>query len=336
MSDNQNPYSGGGSFGGYSSGGTIKANVSNTSVPEFKPKPAPVVTDSNYKDVTTQSFMADVIEASRNGPVVVDFWAPWCGPCKQLGPIIEKVAGSTPGVQLCKMDVEKYPEVSQQMGIQSIPAVVAFVDGRPADAFMGAKSEKEVNDFFTKLAAKAPQDPESADMSAMLDDANQLAAQGDHGGAAELYSAILAQEPGNLDAFAGLGQCYVAVGEIDTAQMLIDKIPEEHRSETSLQSLIKTIDLAKQGADLGELDSLAKIAEENPKNYQAKFDYALALNANGDRELAAEQLVGIVKADRIWNDDGARTQLLEFFEAWGHMDPATLAGRRALSSVLFS
>lgn len=325
---------GGGNVSGYSA--SIGAPADPAPADPFAAKPAAPVA---IKDITTESFMADVMEASREAPVIVDFWAPWCGPCKQLGPMIEKVVSDAVAngkrVTLCKMDVEKYPEVSQQMGIQSIPAVVAFVNGRPADAFMGAKGEREVRAFVDKVAID---DPAGAgpDMSAALDEADKLAHEGDHGGAAELYSAILAQEPGNLDAFAGLGHCYVAVGELETAQKLIDKVPEEHRVDGPLAALQKTIDLAKQGEGLGELEELAQKANDNPKDHQARFDYALALNAAGEREEAALQLVAIVKQDRTWNDDGARQQLLEFFEAWGHMDAATIAGRRALSAVLFS
>ncbi len=343
MSDNDNPYAGAASFGGYSTGGKVTTSSTMDEVPagdglpDFVPaKPSKPVDTAPYKDVTTQSFMVDVIDASQNGPVVVDFWAPWCGPCKQLGPVIEKIAAATPGVKLCKMDVEKYPEISQQMGVQSIPAVVAFIDGQPADAFMGAKGEREVQAFFDKIAAKAPNSGDSPDMAAAVEEANALASNSDHGAAAELYAAILAKEPGNLDAFAGLGQCYVGVGEVELAQKLIDKVPEDHRDQGPLVALIKTIELARQGSKLGDVSSLASAVEENPKDHQARFDYALALNANGERDEAALQLVRIVKADRKWNDDGARAQLLEFFEAWGNMDPATLAGRRALSSVLFS
>jgi len=211
--------------------------------------------------------------------------------------------------------------------------VVAFIDGKPADAFMGAKSETEVRDFVDKVAA--PASGEQA-MQAALEQAESLFTAGDHGAAAELFSQVLQQEPGNLDAFAGLGECYVAVGELDVAQKLIDKVPEEHRLDGPLAKLQKTIDLAVAAERLGDISSLAEAVEANPKDHQARFDYALALNGRGDREEAAEQLVAIVRADRKWNDDGARTQLLEFFESWGNMDPATLAGRRALSSVLFS
>ena len=161
-------------------------------------------------------------------------------------------------------------------------------------------------------------------------------AEGDHGQAAEIYGAVLAREPGNIDAFAGLGQCYIAVGEVDMAQMLIDKIPEEHRDRGPLVALVKAIELARQASGLGELDELAAKVEANSGDHQARLDYALALNNEGERGAATEQLIAIVRADRKWNDDGARTQLLEFFEAWGNTDPATVSGRRALSSILFS
>jgi putative thioredoxin len=334
MSDNDNPYSSS-SAGGYSTTEVTQGSMTMPPAPSFE-KQQDVGSAAPAKDVTTATFMSDVIEASNSGPVVVDFWAPWCGPCKQLGPVIEKVAGESKGVTLCKMDIEQYPEISQQMGVKSIPAVVAFVDGRPADAFMGNKSESEIRQFFDKLSAKVKPSEEEADMAAAMDRAHALATEGDHGSAAELYSAILAREPGNIDAFAGLGQCYVAVGEVDMAQKLIDKVPEEHRSEAPLVTLIKAIDLANQASGLGELDELASKVESNPKDNQARLDYALALNADGDREAAANQLIAIVRVDRVWKDDGARTQLLEFFEAWGNTDPATIAGRRALSSVLFS
>lgn len=356
MNENDNPYaspgaystgsinsgSGSGSGNGGSNGnsshrasGPQGGAASADAVPTFVPS-KPVPQDQPVKDVSTETFMHDVIEASKAGPVVVDFWAPWCGPCKQLGPVIEKVAGETRGVSLCKMDIEQFPEISQQMGIQSIPAVVAFVNGRPADAFMGAKGETEVRQFFEKLAKNVAPSPQEEDMAEALEQANALAADGDHGAAAELFGAIMAREPGNIDAYAGLGQCYVAVGEVDMAQMLIDKVPEEHREKGPLPALMKAIELARQASGLGELEELEQKVESDPKDHQARMDYALALNAEGKREQAAEQLVTIVRVDRTWNDDGARTQLLEFFEAWGNADPATVSGRRALSSVLFS
>jgi len=268
--------------------------------------------------------------------VIVDFWAPWCGPCKQLGPVIEKAVTDAKGaVTLAKMDIEKYPDVAGQMRIQSIPAVVAFVDGKPADAFMGAKPEGEVKAFIDKIAAMNP-NPPAGDMNDVLDEADRLLKEKDFGGAADLYSSVLAKEPGSVDALAGIGQCYFEVGELDKARELVASIPEEHHGQGALAALVKSLELADQASDLGDISALASAADADPKNYQARFDYAIALNAHGRREDAVEQLVAIVKADRKWEDDGARSKLLEFFESWGNMDEATVAGRRALSSVLFS
>lgn len=351
MSNDEYGYGGSGGYGqagGY--GQNLNASVGGASAPQPAAQ-APVTYTSGGRPVgeeapaapgvfpvleaTTESFMKDVIDASMDHPVVVDFWAPWCGPCKTLGPIIEKVAGQTPGVQLVKMDTEANPEVAQQMRIQSIPAVVAFVNGRPAEAFMGAKPESEVAAFFDKIAKAAGVGAENP-MAEALTEADRLAGEGDHGAASELYGAILGREPGNLDAIAGLGQCYVAVGEADMAQELIDKVPAEYHTETTMAALIKAVELALAGSKLGELEPLKAAVEADPKNHQARFDYAMALNAAGEREEAADQLLDIVRADRAWEDDGARKQLVDFFEAWGNADPATIAGRRGLSSVLFS
>lgn len=328
---------------GYSTGGHASAQGSMSgSAPDFGAANPPAQGASSgqvIKDITTQSFMIDVIEASNVGPVIVDFWAPWCGPCKQLGPTIEKVVTAAAGaVTLCKMDIEQYPEIAGQMGIQSIPAVVAFVNGRPAEAFMGAKPESEVQAFVDKLIANNPRKDAGAgpDMAALLDEGNALLQAGDFGGAADIFSNILAHEAGNLDALAGLGQCYLGVGEPEQAQALVNSVPEEHHNEGALAALVKALELAAQASDLGELPELARLVEEDPKNHQARMDYALALNAHGEREQAAEQLIAIVRADRKWNDDGARVKLLELFEVWGNADPATVSGRRMLSSVLFS
>lgn len=343
MSDDQKPlkqnmsYSMGGSVSAGASMAPTSAGASFGGASASAPAAAQgTAAGPLIKDVTTDSFMADVLEASKVAPVIVDFWAPWCGPCKQLGPVIENAVAAAKGaVTLAKMDIEKYPDVAGQMRIQSIPAVVAFVDGKPADAFMGAKPEGEVKAFVDKIAAMNP-NPPGADLDAILDEADRLLKEEDFGGAADLYSSVLAQEPGSVDALAGVGQCYFAVGEHDKARELVATIPPEHHNQGALAALIKSLELADQANELGDISALADACEADPKNHQARYDYAIALNAHGRREEAVDQLVTIVKADRKWEEDGAREKLLEFFAAWGNMDPATVAGRRALSSVLFS
>ena len=286
-------------------------------------------------DVTSAEFGPKVMDASRDRPVIVDFWAPWCGPCKQLQPTIEKVVREAKGaVRLAKMNIDEHPDIAGQLGVQSIPAVVAFVDGRPADAFMGNVPESKVRAFIDKLVAAKPT-PEMADMAEAVAEGQRLLGENDHGGAAELFGAILQREPGNLDALAGLGQCYVAVGEPAQAQALIDQLPEAERDKAPIAALSKAIALAEAAEDLGDTAELQAKVEADPADHQARFDLATALAAAGRREDAVEQLITIVKADREWNEDGARRQLVDFFEAWGHKDPATLKGRRALSSVLF-
>jgi putative thioredoxin len=290
------------------------------------------------QDITTASFAEDVIAASGNQLVLVDFWAPWCGPCKQLGPLLEKVVADSNGtVILAKMDIDKHPEVAGQMGIKSIPAVVAFIDGKPVDAFMGAVPESQIVAFIKKQPAPAnPQLSEEDTIEASLAEAAELLAKGEPAPAADLYAAILGKEQGNLDAIAGLGECYLAVGEMDHARNIIAALPEDQLNVPAVAAFIGKLELAEQTATLGSTVDLEKKLAENPKDHQARFDLALVFNANNQRDEAAEQLLEIVRMDRKWNDDGAREQLLQFFDIWGQTDPSTLKGRRGLSSILFS
>ena len=324
-----NPYGGAGyttSSVGASTGGAL------ASAPALAPAAPPA--DPVF-DVTTADFATRVLDASRDRPVIVDFWAPWCGPCKQLGPVIEKAVRDAKGaVLLAKMDIDRSPEIAGQLGVQSIPAVVAFIDGRPADAFMGAVPEAQVKQFVEKVMAAKPS-PQMEDMAALVAQAQELLADDDAGGAAELFSAILTREPENAEALAGLGQCYLAVGEAGQARALLDSLPDDMRSKAPLAALAKALDLADQAEALGDTGELEAAVAANGDDHQARFDLAVALAAAGRREDATEHLIAIVRADREWNEDGARRQLVDFFEAWGPKDPATNKGRRALSSVLF-
>ena len=289
--------------------------------------------DSVVIETTTQGFMKDVIEESKRQPVLVDFWAPWCGPCKQLTPILEKAVKSAKGkVKLAKMDIDKHPEIPGQMGIQSIPAVIAFVNGQPADGFMGALPESQVIAFLERLT-KGKIGAEEKDLMKTADEA--LAA-GNAAEAANLYGQLLTQDGGNVTALAGLARCYVETGALEQAKQTLAMVPEAKRNDTAVAAARAALELAEQAKSVGPIDELEKKVAADPLDHQARFDLAAALNAKGKRAEAAEHLLAIVKRDRKWNEDGARKQLVQFFEAWGATDPATVEGRKRLSSILFS
>ncbi len=274
-----------------------------------------------YVDVTTASFMNEVIEASKAQPVLVDFWATWCGPCKQLAPMIEKVVGETNGsVKLAKMDIDKHPEVAGQMGIQSIPAVIAFVDGKPADGFMGAKPESEIRAFVEKVAG--PEAFNSNDgLAEALEQAQSLVEAGDHAQASSIYSAILAQEPQHLAATAGLGECYLGLEQLAQAREFADALNDEQKSDPAVHAFMTRLELAEKAEELGDISGLAEKAKANPSDNQAVFDYAVALNGRDMRNEAAEQLLSIIRRDREWQEDGARTQLVQFLKPGGQWTP---------------
>ena len=286
------------------------------------------------KDTTTASFTADVIQESRNQPVLVDFWAPWCGPCRQLAPALEKVVHESGGrVKLVKMNIDDHPAIAGQLGIQSIPAVIAFRDGQPVDGFMGAIPESKIREFIDKLAGPGAAEQATADA---LEAATQLRQDGDGAGAAQVYAAILGQEPENLDAIAGLADVLVDMDDLAGAREVLAGAPEAHAETQQFAGVKAKLALADQVAELGNPAELERRLEADPADHQARFDLALIQNALGQRDLAAASLLAVMKADRSWNDDGARLQLLKFFEAWGMADAATLAARRKLSSLLFS
>jgi putative thioredoxin len=285
------------------------------------------------KDTTTQTFMKDVIEESRRQPVLVDFWAEWCGPCKQLTPVLEKVIRGAKGkIKLAKMDIDKHPAIPGQMGIQSIPAVIAFVNGQPVDGFMGALPESQVTAFVERLI-KGRVGAEEQDL---LKDADAALAEGDAARAAELYAQVLEQESGNTQALAGLARAYVETGALDQAKQMLALVPEAKRNEAPVAAARAALELAEQASSLGPLAELEQKVAGNPVDHQARYDLALALNAQNRRNEAVDHLLEIVKRDRKWNDDGARKQLVQLFDAWGPTDEATVDGRRRLSSILFA
>jgi putative thioredoxin len=289
--------------------------------------------DSAVIDTTTEGFLKDVIEESKRQPVLVDFWAPWCGPCKQLTPVLEKAVKAAKGkVKLAKMDIDKHPEIPGQMGIQSIPAVIAFANGQPVDGFMGALPESQVIAFLERVT-KGKVSPEEKDL---LKEADAALAAGNAPDAANLYGQLLKEDSGNIPALAGLARCYVATGNIEQAKKTLALVPEAKRTDAAVTAAQAALDIAEQAKSVGPLDELEKTVAANPLDHQARFDLATALNAKGKRAEAADHLLAIVKRDRKWNEDGARKQLVQFFEAWGPTDQATVDGRKRLSSILFS
>jgi putative thioredoxin len=294
---------------------------------------APAAADGLIKDTTTQAFIKDVIEESKRQPVLVDFWAPWCGPCKQLTPIIEKVIRAARGkAKLVKMNTDEHPAIPGQLGIQQLPAVIAFVNGQPADGFIGALPESQVTSFVERLI----KDRVGGEEKDLLKAADAAVEEGNAAGAADLYAKVLAQDSTNTHALAGLARTYVATGALEQAKQMLALIPESKRNETPVAAARAAVELAEQATSLGPIAELEQKVAADPRDHQARYDLALALNAKGRREEALDHLLEIVKRDRAWNEDGARKQLVQLFDAWGPTDEATVAGRRRLSSILFA
>jgi putative thioredoxin len=292
-----------------------------------------ITADAVVKDTTTQAFVKDVIEESKRQPVLVDFWAPWCGPCKQLTPILEKAVKAAKGkVKLVKMNIDDHPAIPGQMGIQSIPAVIAFVGGQPADGFMGALPESQVVAFLERLT----KDRIGGEAKDLLKAADAALAEGDAAGAAEMYAQLLAEDNANVAALGGLARAYVDTGALEQARQTLAMVPEAKQNDAAVAAARAALEIAEQAKTLGPIDELEQKVAANPLDHQARFDLALALNGKGQRADALEHLITIVKRDRKWNDDGARKQLVQFFDAWGPTDEATIEGRKRLSSILFA
>lgn len=284
------------------------------------------------KDTTTANFAKDVIEASKSALVLVDFWADWCGPCKQLTPIIEKVVRSYNGkVRLVKLNVDQHPAIAGQLRIQSLPTVYAFRDGRPLDGFMGALPESGVRQFVDRLIG----DDGAPDLAEALKAADQALEEGDLQGAAEIYATVLQEDGQNIAAIAGLARCYMKSGDPERAEQTLALVPPDKRETAAVASVRAALDLAKKAGSAGDTDALRRKIDANPADHQARIDLATALAAAGDKPGAVEQLLESFRRDRKWNEEAARKQLVQLFEAWGPKDPATLDGRRRLSSLMF-
>lgn len=288
------------------------------------------------KDTTTADFQNDVIAESRNQPVLIDFWAPWCGPCKQLTPILEAAVTKAGGkVKLVKMNIDDHPAIPGQMGVQSIPAVLAFVNGQPVDGFMGAQPESQVAAFIDKVVKAGGGGAQGAAIDQALEQAKQAAEGGDINGAAQLFAAVLQQEPENAIAYGGMAGLMADHGQLEQARQMLDQAPDAIKDAPELAAVRTKLELAEKVAQIGDPADLEKRLAANADDHDARFDLAQILNAQNQRDAAADHLLAIMKADREWRDDGARTELLKFFEAWGQADPATARARRKLASMLF-
>ncbi|MFC6488914.1 thioredoxin [Nitratireductor sp. GCM10026969] len=330
MSDRDNPYGGSGTgMTANVSFGAGRENVAPSGAADLLGAPT---AGEVIKETSTAAFSADVIQESRRQPVLVDFWAPWCGPCKQLAPALEKVVRESGGqVKLVKLNIDEHPAIPGQLGIQSIPAVIAFKDGQPVDGFMGAVPESQIREFVKKISAGGGNKIDEA-----LAAASEAREGGDPQTAAQIYSAVLQQEPEHVESLAGLADLLFEAGQADEARAVLERVPEAKKDAAAVAAVRAKMALAEQVAELGDPAELQRRLEADPSDHEARFDLALVRNAQGQREEAAENLLAIVKADRGWKDDAARTKLLELFDAWGASDPVTLSARRRLSSLLFS
>jgi putative thioredoxin len=295
--------------------------------------PAPSAATGLVKDTTTAGFMVDVVQESRTQPVLVDFWAPWCGPCKQLAPVLEKVVQQAGGkVKLVKMNTDEHPAVAGQLGIKSLPSVIAFVNGQPVDGFLGAQTESQIQAFIDRLTK--PMD--AADAAALLDQAEALLAENDLAGAGEIYSALLAGNPEETRAMAGLVRVQLAAGDVEGATEFLNSLSPLLVNDPALAAVRAQIALAENAPEAGEIAGFEARLAADPDDHEARSELAVALAAAGRKDEAVDHLLAIVRKDRAWNEDGARKQLLQLFEAWGFADPVAVQGRRRLSSVLFS
>jgi putative thioredoxin len=291
---------------------------------------------AHVKDASLATFAADVLDASMEVPVIVDFWAPWCGPCKQLGPHLERAVEQAKGaVKLVKVNIDENPEIAQQLRIQSIPTVYAFKNGQPVDGFMGALPESQVKAFVQGLMGAAGDDAAKAEEDALAMAAEALES-GDISTAAQVYGHVLQDDPGNPKAVAGLARCYLMSGDLERAKNTLGLVRPDGKNDEAIRAVEAELSLKERAADTGDLAPLRAKVAADPADMQARFDLALGLEAKGDRDGAIEELLDMVKRNRKWNEDAARKQLVTLFDAMGPTDPRTIAARRRLSSLLFS
>ncbi|MFM7084037.1 MAG: thioredoxin [Hyphomicrobium sp.] len=292
--------------------------------------------DNLVKDTTTAGFAKDVIEASRTSLVLVDFWAAWCGPCKQLAPLLEKVVRSYGGrVKLVKLDTDAHPTIAAQLRVQSLPTVYAFRDGRPLDGFVGVQSESLLKQFIDRLIGgdDSASTPSSEDI---IGAATKALDDGDVQTAAEMFSAILQEDQTNHLAIVGLARCYLKTGDAERAQQMVAILPPDKEDTSPVKALRAALDLASKAGNSEETAQLESKVLENPADHQARFELALALAASGYKSEALEHLVEIVRRDRKWNDEAARKQIVQLFDIWGPNDEFTIEGRKRLASILFA
>ncbi|MGX9356243.1 thioredoxin [Roseobacteraceae bacterium S113] len=295
----------------------------------------PAATDLIF-DVTEAEFMAKVVDASMTTPVIVDFWAPWCGPCKTLGPMLEEAVTKAKGaVLMAKVNVDEAQQIAAQLRIQSIPTVYAFFQGQPIDGFQGAVPQSEITAFVERVVQAGGGDA-SGGLDDALEAAEEMLEQGAVADAAQTFAAILGEDAQNAAAYGGLARAHIALDDLDQAEAILNGAPAEISTAREIEAAFAQLDLARKAADAGPVAELTAAVETDPDNHQARFDLAQALYAAGDGETAIDQLLELFRRDREWNDGAARAELFIIFDALKPQDPLVLNGRRKLSSMIFA
>ena len=286
-------------------------------------------------DVEMNNFMAEVVEGSSQQPVIVQFWAPWCGPCKQLGPVLEKVVAAANGkVKMVRVNIDDNQQIAQQLRVQSVPTVYAFVDGQPVDGFAGAQPESAVSQFIEKVSSLGGA---GADIASMLDAGNAAVETQDFASAMQIFQQVMEADPDSAEALAGLVRCLTGMKDHQAAREIVDQLTDEFREKPAMQAVIDALELAERAAEsAGDLDVAQAAVAANPNDLQARQNLAMALFATGDNAGAMAQLLESIRIDRNWNEDAARMQLLEFFKTLGAANPDVMTARRQLSTLLFA